>query len=118
VTALIAHMRLLAVGFQLVRSPGARLNCSIWDNRSAPVTLLDQGAGAAPCGVDTRPLAARSPRNSSVPCHGQVFRTSSTKPPGNDGRCVFIASGWQPVRPGFTNRWVLRSGRSNPLLVS
>jgi hypothetical protein len=68
-------------------------------------------------GKGTRPWLLRSPRNSSVPCHGQVFRTSSVKPPASDGRFVSIASGWQLVRSGFTNRWVLRVGGSNLLLV-
>ena len=61
--------------------------------RSAPVTLLDQDTGASPCGEDARPLALVSPRNSSVPCHGQVRRISSLKPPGSDGRFVSIVAG-------------------------
>ena len=63
--------------------------------RSAPVTLLDQGNGAAPLGVDTRPLVLANPRKSSVPS------------PGPSG----------PPRPkrGFTELWLgTRGGTVQP----
>ena len=72
---------------------------------------LPRAGGKAP-----GPWLFLSPRNSSVPCHGQVFRTSSVKPPASDRRFVPIASGWQLVRSGFTNLWLLLVRRSDPFL--
>jgi len=43
-------------------------------------------------GTDTRPLAARSPRNASVPRHVQVLRSAAER------------------RSGFTDRWLFPSG--------
>ena len=50
--------------------------------------------------TDTRPLAARSPGNSSVPCHGQVLRIGfhRSRPGAMDGVCPSRAGGNLAIR--------------------
>ena len=47
------------------------------DNRSLLTSSGSRHWGFPTVGIDSRPPAACSPRNSSVPCHGQVLRTAS-----------------------------------------
>jgi hypothetical protein len=88
-----ARARLRSYG-SVMSSPSTRPRFSLSEcrfppirtvSRAAPIhwigapfsPLLDQGDGAAPLGVDTRPLADTSPRKSSVPHQGPSGATEA-----------------------------------------